>query len=265
MSASILLALAALVAAAPLRPLDAEGIDGPLLGLAFVGADELVALSPEAVTLHRLSGSRLRPIARREVASAGPRARRPGGLLRAAPVERRVWALASGWGAALLLDPDDGLAVRGEAEALPWPGSARGVRIRPGTSLLEADLPGLGSGPFLALAPGHALDGRGRLLRSDGDPLDLALGIPLAALADGRLLAGSAAPPGEPDALLLIEEGLVSVLRDDLPGSLRGLAARPLPHGSWRCVLGLESRDGTRLFELDLAPGDLRGEARVTP
>jgi hypothetical protein len=254
------LLLGAVQAGAPstLRPLAAEQLATPVLALAFAAPDELVVLSPGGVSHYRLQGPRLALVARRSVEVTGPPARHPGGLLLSEPGARSVWALASGWPRALLLDLDARLEIRSEAEALPWPGARDGVRLRPGTSLLEAELPGLGPSPFLALAPGAALGAEARLRRTGaaaaaGDAA-ARIGTPLAGLPGGALLAGSAAAPGEPDALLLLDEtgAPPRVVRDALPGALRALAATTARDRRVRCVLAVDTEAGFRLFALDL-------------
>ena len=252
MTAALWLALCA--AQPPLRPLAAPDLDTPVLALRFAGEHELVALSPNAVSLFRLDGRRLRLAARRAVAPEGPAVRFPAGLLHSEPGARSVWALASGWPSALLLDLDAGLGIRSEADAMPWSGTPAGVRFRPGTSLIEAEVPGLGPAPFLALTSGAALDGRARLHRSHGPPVAVPVGTPLARLPGAGLLAGSAAPASAPDALLFLPDAAAEPceVRGDLPGALRALAVARRGEASLIGVLALEGSAGTGLFALAL-------------
>lgn len=252
MTAALWLALCA--AEPALRPLAAPDLETPVLALTLVGEDELVALSPGSVTHYHLDGLRLTLAARLEVEPEGPAVRFPAGLLRSEAGARSVWALASGWPSALLLDLDARLHVRSEADAMPWPGTPAGVRFRPGTSLLEADLPALGAPPFLALAPGAALDRQARLHRAQGPPVAVAIGTPLASLPGGGLLAGSATPGSDSDALIFLSDAAADPceVRSGLPGALRALAVAPRGHGRLFGVLALDGSAGAGLFAVAL-------------
>ena len=140
---------------------------------------------------------------------------------------------------------------------MPWPGSAAGLRFRPGTDLIEGAVDGLGSGPFLHLdESGVAVDRDGRLLSPAGAASELRVGPPLAPLWPRHLAASSAAPPGERDAVLILSLSPPAGARviSELPvtGSVRALAAQVTGNAA-RLVAAVESAGQTHFVVFDLA------------
>jgi hypothetical protein len=231
-------------------------LDAPVLDVAWTGADELAVLGPEALAVYHASPGGLTLTARQPIPPR-TQARAPAGVVLLAPREESLWVLSNRAAGALLFAREPGgLVPRGEAEALPWPGSRNGLRYRPGTNLLEGTLSGLGDGPFLeVLAGGGAAVGpEGRLmLPRPGPEPATRVGPALATLWPPLLLAASADPPGASDRLLLVdaETGRVAeALRVD--GAIRAVAARQTPQGA-RVALGVAEPDGTsRLVVFDV-------------
>ncbi len=199
----------------------------PVLALAWLDDRHLAVLSPRSVSVHRRERPGLVRIARRDLPPPLAVVRHPGGLLRLG--DDALWALTSTMPRAILYAlEDDGLVERAQAEALPWPELRGGLRYRDGTNLLE-------SPAGLLLTPsvdGLAVDPSGRLLAlsSEGSsPTGLTAGPTLAGLGRGLVATSSAAPPGAPDSVLILErtEGEPLVRgRFSVPGSVRALAGR---------------------------------------
>ena len=220
------------------RPLS-SGVEvgAPVLALAFLPGDRLAVLTAGDLRLGRWRGGALEPLGAWPLPPGDP-VRFPGGVLQAG--EESVWLLRSGLPRAHLLAADEGggLLERGQADALPWPASPTGLRYREGTNLLRGTLPGLGDGPFLAAAagtagsPALAVDPDGRVLvASDAGPRPAGLlraGPALVRLGEGLWAAGSAAPPGPADTILLLaQEGDDVRLAGEVPvaGAVRALAS----------------------------------------
>jgi hypothetical protein len=234
---------------------------GPVLDLAFMGPDRLLVLEADELALYRWSESGLLLAARRRFAGPLEAVRHPGGLLRAVEREHAAWAATSRVAGAVLFSVDEsGLVERQRADAVPWPGSAAGLRFRAGTDLIEGTVEGLGSGPFLHLDPGGlAVDREGRLL-TGGAASDLRVGPTVAALWPRHVAVSTAAPPGERDAVQVVSLAppLPRVI-SELPvtGSVRALAAHAGTHAA-RLVAAVESAglDGelqTHLVVFELA------------
>jgi hypothetical protein len=229
-------------------------LDGPVLELAWLRDDELAVLAPAALTLYRLAGSTLSPAARQAVAASLP-ARAPAGTLLPTG-DDSLWLLSNrGPGAVLFMREGGRLVRRSEAEALPWPGSRTGLRYRPGTNLLEGDIPGLGDGPFLKVLAGGAAGVRpdGRLLLPRGLDAGHPVGPSLAPLWPPLLAAASADPPGPTDRLLLVDSDngrTAEGLRVD--GAIRAVATRVTGQAA-RVALGVAEPGGaSRVVLVDL-------------
>lgn len=221
---------------------------GRVLDLAFAGPERLLVLGEDDLSLYRWDDGALALLARRRLGGARDVVRHAGGILRSVESERAAWAATSRGDGALLFGVDDGgIVQRQQADVMPWPGSAAGLRFRPGTDLIDGSVQGLGEGPFLRLDPsGRAVDGEGRLL-PDGAQSDLRVGPTLAALWPGYLAASSAAPPGARDSVLVLALGPPSGPRvvSELPvdGAVRALAARTSGHSA-RLVAAVEGGRG---------------------
>jgi hypothetical protein len=236
-------------------------LDAPVLALAFLGEHDLVVLLSESVALYRLDANGLALVTRASLGGRRESVRSPGGIVRAAGPDS-FWALSSAReGARLFAVERSKLVVRSHADALPWPGSARGVRFRPGTNLIEASPPGLGEGAFLLLDTpdgGVAVSPEGKLTWAGEAVESPRVGPTVAPLWPGVVAASSTAPPGEADALLLLERepsGARLVGRLPIDGSVRALTSRRRDQGA-RLVAAVEEASGaTHLLVMDLAPG----------
>jgi hypothetical protein len=233
-----LLALAARPPAAAAGTVDVLGIsesppvDGRVLDLAFVGADRLLALGEDELTVFRWEGGTLIAAARRRMPGPLEPVRHPGGLLRAVEREAAAWVATSRLKGAILFGLDEGaLAPRQRAEAMPWPGAPSGVRFRAGTDLIDGAVEGLGPGPFLHLdESGVAVDREGRLLAGGAPPGGaLRVGPALAPLWPRVMAACGGAVPGERDVVLVValRGALPPRVLAELPvtGAVRALAA----------------------------------------
>jgi hypothetical protein len=236
-------------------------LESPILALAFLGEHDLIVLLSESVALYRLDANGLSLITRASLSGRRESVRSPGGIVLPAGTDS-FWALSSAKeGARLFAVERSKLVIRGQADALPWPGSPRGVRFRPGTNLIEASLQGLGEGAFLALDTpdgGLAVSPEGKLTWAGETVESPRVGPTVAALWPGVIAASSTAPPGEADALLLLKrEASGPRLFGRLPmdGSVRALASRRRDEGA-RLVAAVEEAPGaTHLLVMDLAPG----------
>lgn len=232
-------------------------LDGRVLDLAFVGEERLLVLFPDALGLYRWDGMTLSAEARLSLGEPQASVRHPGGLL--LPGREGTWALTSTSPEALLVEAEGGrLALRTRAQAAPWKGAPTGLRFRAGSDWLEGSLPGLGAGPFLSLeAPDLAVTPAGELLEAAADGprrLGPRVGPALARLWDGWLAAGSAAPPGGRDEVLLIERGNggpteAQPLPVEFEGAVRALAAGPRGEAR-RLAVAVEPLGGGAYLEL---------------
>jgi len=209
-------------------------VEGRVVGLAFASDESLLVLTDGEVSLYRRDGLALRLDARRELPGPLAPVRFPGGLVLCPEGEAACWALTSRAPRSVLFSVEGGqLTARQEAEALPWPGAAAGVRVRAGTNLFEAALPGA-AGPFLALESEHGwvVGADARLARAgavaEAGPSEVRAGPALALVWPGVLAAAAAEPPGERDRILLLREDAPAVALAALPvdGAIRALAAR---------------------------------------
>jgi hypothetical protein len=235
--------------------------------LAFVDEGRLLLLTADEVVLLRLDGAAVGVASR--LVLPGPRraARASAGLIAFDRDSSAAWVLTNHRGRAHLVDIDGArLTARAEAEALPWPGSSTGLRFREGTTWIEGEIDGLGSGPFLAVGRpegtvGVSSEGELLLARSEppgsalaSDDERLVVGPTLAAPWPGWIAASDPRPPGASDDLLLLEERggrFVEAAAIEVDGAIRAVASRTV--GSTAHVaLSVESASGPRLLLLDL-------------
>ena len=235
-------------------------VEGRIVALAFVGDERLLVLFEDALALYRRDGLLLRLESRRDLPGPLAGVRFPGGVLLAAESESACWALTSRTPRAVLYSLDGNrLTPTHQADAVPWPRVAAGVRFRPGTNLLEVAAPGI-DGPLLALEPeeGWVVEGDGTLARlgaSDPAPSERRAGPALARLWPGWVAAASPDPPGEHDRILLYRDA-AGPTTASLPveGAVRALASRR--HGA-NAVLAAALEDaggGFRVALFEMAP-----------
>jgi len=235
-------------------------VEGRVLDLTLVGEDRLLVLYDGALALYRLEDAGLVVLSRRELPAPLPPVRFPGGTILLASAEGSAWVLTSRSPAALLFAIDGGrLEERQQAEALPWPRAPRGLRYRPGTNLVEADVEGLGEGPFLRLDRGMAVTAEGRLRVASpegGRTLDVRTGPGLARLGPELVAVPGGDPPGPKDVVLLLDAhdpGRPPVQSVPVEGSVRAMAGRAGADGRMRLVAAVEEERGTHLVLVDLA------------
>lgn len=229
-------------------------VPGPVLDLAFLDDQRLLALTEDALALYRLEDGTPTLEARLELSGARLSVRAPAGVLRASEAESACWLITNGRPHSFLVAVEGRrLAPRLEADAVPWPGSAVGLRYRAGTNQLV-----LGESLFLAIREdGLALAEDGRLAsfgRSEAQ--GRRVGTALARLG-ALIVASSARPPGTTDSLELVRvDGELSELLAEtrVEGSIGALAARNRRRGAL-VVAAIQSGDGgTRLVSYAVRP-----------
>jgi hypothetical protein len=234
--------------ALPLRALD----------LAFVGPDRLVALDSAEAALFALGEGGATLLSRKSLPGPLDVVRAPGALLQASERDAAVWALTSRSPRAVLFAVEAReLLEREQAVALPFPATARGLRFRAGTNLIEGDVEGLGAGPFLDVAAADtvfAVSPEGRLLVAGRNDVQTRLGPTLAPLWPGFLAASTVAPPGAADAFVVIAtDAAVPLMSCPAPGAVRAIAVRV--HGeAARVAVAVDGADGgSSLLLFDVA------------
>jgi hypothetical protein len=258
--------LAASPAVAPSREVEVVSslrsapLDDAVLDLAWVGDERLLLLSPGALALYRATAGAFTLESRQELPGPALPVRAPGGLLW--PRERSVWALSTRAARAALFE-HDGSRLRevSQADSLPLPDVPHGLRARAGTNQFDADLPGVGPGPWLAVEPawpeGAVSAEAELLLAGENGPrrTGLRVGPALAPLWPGLMAAVSADAPGAHDAVLLLRlegGGAREAGRLAVEGAARALAALTVEGGA-RLIAAVEEPGGgyhLELFEL---------------
>jgi hypothetical protein len=230
-----------------------------VLDLALIDEERILALSPEAVSLYRWARDGLQLESRLLLPGVAVPVRTPGGLLTPPDEGGGFWALTSRLPLATLYRIEGRSLVEvAQADALPWPGCAEGLRFRDGTNVLQGRVASLGPGPYLTVEPGFGVAADGRLLEAETEAGENAprVGPTLAALGRNWLAASQPAAPGARDAILLLHRDATGWrLEESLPveGAVRALAARPLQE-RWRLVAAVEEAErSTHLLVLDLA------------
>ena len=233
-------------------------VSARVLDLAFVDDDRLIVLLEDGVALYKRDGDALARIDHR-LLDVSVVVRAPAGLIVVAEGEAAFWVSTNRADGALLFTIDGGrLQETQRAAALPWPGAARGARFRPGTNLIEAAVPGLGSGPHLRAGAGEnawAIAPDGRLGVTPLGWSATRVGSAAAFLWTGIWIASSAKPPGPGDALLILNErdGAPAVVSTfPVQGSVTGIGARA--HGDRAFVAAAVSEGAVhRVILMELA------------
>jgi hypothetical protein len=233
-------------------------LEGRIVALAFMGDERLLVLFDDALALYRRDGLALRLESRRDLPGPLAGVRFPGGVLLAAESESACWALTSRTPRAVLFSLDGNrLTATHQADALPWPRVAAGVRFRTGTNLLDVAGPGI-AGPLLAMEPEEgwvvAADGAlSRLGAPDPEGPPRRAGPALARVWPGLIAAASPDPPGEHDRILLYRDPAAAATASvPVDGAVRALASRRHGAGAWLAA-ALEDAAGAfrvALFEV---------------
>ena len=235
-------------------------IEGRIVALAFLGDERLLVLFEDALALYRRDGLLLRLESRRDLPGPLAGVRFPGGVLLAAESESACWALTSRTPRAVLYSLDGHrLTPTHQADVVPWPRVAAGVRFRPGTNLLEAAAPGI-DGPLLALEPeeGWVVGADGALARlgaSEPAASERRAGPALARLWPGWIAAASPDPPGEQDRILLYRDA-AGPMAASLPveGAVRALASRRHGANAYLAAALEDAGGGFRVALFEMAP-----------
>jgi hypothetical protein len=202
----------------------------------------------------------LRLESRRDLPGPLAGVRFPGGVLLTAESESACWALTSRTPRAVLYSLDGNrLTPTHQADVVPWPRVAAGVRFRPGTNLLEVAAPGI-DGPVLALEPeeGWVVEADGTLARlgvSDPAVPERRAGPALARLWPGWVAAASPDPPGEHDRILLYRDA-AGPTTASLPveGAVRALASRRHGANAFLAAALEDVGGGFRVALFEMAP-----------
>lgn len=200
----------------------AAGVPGPILDLAFLADDRLAVVSVDAVSLYRRDGGALRREAHRPHPLPLLPVRAPAGSVRLVETEQAFWVATNALAQVHLFTWEGSrLAEVQQADALPG-----GTRYRPGTNVLESP-----SGPLVRQRQGLAVSPDGRLGTLDDGEVSwtaLRVGDAVARPWPRIVAASSPRPPGTSDALAFYELAAEPRPLGTLPldGSVRALAAR---------------------------------------
>jgi hypothetical protein len=221
-----------------------EPVTARVLDVAFARNGRVVVLMDGALALYRHTRRGLERLDERPL-PAVPAVRAPAGIVAADPADDTCWVATNrGEGATLYsLDGDRLWEVERAAVALPWPDAPRGVSFRPGTNLIEADVAGLGPGPFVRVGRGWAIGNDARLLVSGSDAPPARVGFAAARIGPRAFVVSDPVPPGANDRLSIVEAGSAAV-RASLPvaGAVTAIAA-VTRDGETAIVAGV-ARDG---------------------
>ena len=232
--------------------------DGPL-AVAFLDSARLLAVTAGEIEVLKLSDSAASVTARLALPLPRRRVRAPAALLAPDETGAVAWILTNGIEEALLVEVEqDRIVEHARASVLPWPGSSSGLRFREGTNWIEGDVPGLGTGPFLALSrgePARAVTPEG-VLQSAASSTQSGpvVGGTFAPLWPGAFVSSTANPPGVPDAVVVFEEGEEGpskALMIPVDGAVRALAAQETAKGA-RLVASVEAPGGCRVLLVSL-------------
>jgi hypothetical protein len=253
----------------PSRGAGAEGVDvldrattppieGRIVALAFMGDERLLVLFDDALALYHRDGLALRLESRRDLPGPLAGVRFAGGVLLAVESESACWALTSRTPRAVLFSLDGNrLTATHQADALPWPRVAAGVRFRTGTNLLDVAGPGI-AGPLLAMEPEEgwvvAADGvLSRLGAPDPEGPPRRAGPALTRVWPGLIAAAGPDPPGDHDRILLYRDPAATATASvPVEGAVRALASRRHGASAWLAAALEDAAGGFRvaLFEV---------------
>lgn len=232
------------------------------LAIAFVDDGRLLAVTAGEVELFRVRDADAVLLSHVPLPGPRHRVRAPAALVAPDASGAVAWVLSNEDEKARLVSIDgDRLAFPAEAEALPWPGSASGLRYRDGTDWIEGDLEGVGAGPFLAVARedgvvavstgGVLLGGKADAARDEGP---LIVGPMLAPLWPGVIATSTSQPPAATDSILILDRAR-TVFEDagriPVDGAIRALAGRVSKDGA-SLVAAIESGSGYEVLRLQL-------------
>ena len=144
--------------------------------------------------------------------------RAPAGIVSAEPGDDTCWVATNrAEGATLYSLEGDRLWEVERAAALPWPGVRGGVAFRAGTNLIDAEIAGLGDGPFVRVGrgdPAWAIANDATLVIAGFEGAAPRVGFAAARIAPRTFVVSGAVPPGR---------DRISVLRLDAPGAAAAL------------------------------------------
>jgi hypothetical protein len=241
--------------------LSGPGAERPL-ALAFVDDNRFLAVAPGQVELFRMGVAGAELLSRVPLPGSRHRVRAPAALIAPDASGSVAWVLSNEEMRAHLVSVDgDRLGLSADAEALPWPGSASGLRFRDGTDWIEGDVEGVGAGPFLAIAGEDgvvAVSTGGALVQEKADANRdeglLTVGPMLAPLWPGVIATSTAQPPGASDSVVILERtraAFEEVGSIPVEGAVRALAGRVVKDGVW-LVAAVETGSRYEVLRLKL-------------
>ena len=259
MRLAVTAALAAILApsvpaAEPRLAVAAEApVTAPVLDVGLARNGRVVVLMDGALALYRFTRAGLEKIDERPIAGRGP-VRAPAGIVLADPGDDTCWVATNrAEGATLYSLEGDRLWEVERAAALPWPGVRGGVGFRAGTNLVEAEIAGLGAGPFVRIGRGDpawaiANDATLAVAGLAGPPPRV--GFAAARIGPRTFVVSAPLPPGA---------DRISVLRLEAPAPTATLEV-----AGTVTALGAGARDGARDGAVTVLAGVTReGAPRV--
>jgi len=248
----------AVLAAEPRLAVSAEEpVTARVLDVAFARGGRVVVLMDGALALYRWTRGGLEKVDEREVAVPGA-VRVPAGIVLAEPGDDTCWVATNrAFGATIYSLEGDRLWEVERAAALPWPRVRNGVGFRAGTNLIEAEVEGLGAGPFVRLGrgdPAWAITNDATLVVAGTAGPRPRVGFAAARIGPRTLVVSGAMPPGADRLSLqpLDAPGALATL--DVPGTVTALGA--VTRDGATVVIAGVTRDGaSRLLAIEVTDG----------
>jgi hypothetical protein len=231
------------------RPLPAPEA---ILDLAFLDDRRFLALAQGTLYLYRLDDGGPTLESRLVLPGEFLPVRGAAGVLRVAESEGACWALSNRRERASLVALEGRrLVLRLEATAIPWPGSAVGLRYRAGTNELLLD-----DGAYFSVREdGLAVTDRGTLVAPDRPDLQgRRSGTALTRLGNA-IVAASPRPPDASDAILVFAPG-EAPRETPVAGTVSALSGR-VRRGGGVLVAAVQMPEGESqlvVFEAERAP-----------
>jgi len=234
-----------------------EPVTARVLDVGFARNGRVVVLMDGALALYRWSSGRLEKVDEREVAVPGA-VRAPAGIVLAEPGDDTCWVATNRAPGATIYSLDgDRLWEVERAAALPWPRVGRGVGFREGTSLIDAEVEGLGEGPFVRIGrgdPAWAITNEATLVVAGAGGPRPRVGFAAARIAPRTFVVSGAVPPGADRLSVqrLDAPGALATL--DVPGTVTALGA-VTRDGATVVVAGVTRDGASRLLAIEVTDG----------
>jgi hypothetical protein len=241
-----------------------QPIAGPVLALAWVDESRLLVLGSRELSLVAWRGGALERLDAFDLPPATVRVRVEAGLLVLDEAGGTAWVTTNRIDhSALVAIEGERLTLRSEALAMPWPGSAAGLRFQEGTNILTGTPPAWEGTALLAFTPNAAdlaVSTSGELLSLGPEgprpAAKMRVGPTLAPLATGLMAVSSARVPGAGDEVSILmrgESGWSVATGLPIDGAVRAIAAHAFGR-RFRLACAVESGERLpwRLILLDV-------------